>query len=96
MGPASRDVTTMGATRKRKKVITKKLAKRTKKNLDRSIKGVAVDLQRIMALRATPPRDWVVDMQERFDKSTDPSERMGLASQITYERLRRAHIEGRI
>ena len=43
-----------------------------------------------------PQLERIYNLQTQLSKSTDPSERMSLGAQITLERLRRAHLQGRI
>jgi hypothetical protein len=82
------------ATKKRRKARTKKLGKNAGKKMDKLAKSTAEDLQRLMALRAAPYRDSILEMQERFNKTTDPVEKSALGQQLTYERLRQAHHRG--
>jgi len=91
------DETRRAVTKELKTALAKqgKKAKNARGNLQKS--GQA-DLARRMAAQAssTRQRQQITELQDRFTKSTDPSERMQLGSQITFEQLRLAHREGRI
>jgi hypothetical protein len=60
--------------------------------------GGASDLARRMAAQAaaTRQRQTIAELQARHDAERDPIMKSAIGQQITYERLRKAHLEGRI
>jgi len=49
----------------------------------------AEHLRRLMAARSAPHRETIGEMQERFNRTTDPLQKSVLGERLTYERLRR-------
>jgi hypothetical protein len=91
------DETRRAVTKELKAELAKR-AKKAKRARGEVEKSRQTDLAGRMAAQAasTRQRQQISELQERFTKSTDPFERMQLGSQITFERLRLAHREGRI
>lgn len=91
------DETRRAVTKELKTELAKR-ANKVKRARGKLQKSGQADLARRMTAQvaSTRQRQQIAELQDRFTKSTDPYERMQLGSQITFERLRLAHREGRI
>jgi len=78
----------------------KRAARRAVERHRREIRAAAVQgqlqksanaehLRRLMAARSAPHRETIGEMQERFNRTTDPLQKSVLGERLTYERLRR-------
>jgi plasmid maintenance system antidote protein VapI len=59
-------------------------------------KSGSADLARRMAAQAGSTRQTIAELQQRYDAERDPMMKSSLGQQINFERLRKAHIDGRI
>jgi len=82
--------------RQRKKEQAKRAKRLKQGRLEKS--GGATELARRMAAQAAASRQrqTIAELQARYEAERDPLMKSAIGQQITYERLRKAHLEGRI
>ena len=91
------DATAEALERERKKEL-RRSKRRAQADTGRFEKSGSADLARRMAAQAasTRQRQTIAELQARYDAERDPMMKSSLGQQINFERLRKAHLDGRI
>jgi hypothetical protein len=84
------------SARRAAKKAAKKAAKTAKKKARKAVREALQKSAGYPAWNVDPQLSRIHNLRDQLAKSTDPSEKMSLGAQLTLERLKRAHLQGKI